>query len=57
MHDVLAANGVSEDRFTAVVGKSDLEPLIADDPSLSVNRRVSVLLVEESSPLPESMKP
>ncbi len=57
IHDTLTANGVTEDRFHSVVGKSDSEPLIADDPSLSVNRRVSILLIKSPPPMPESMSP
>ena len=33
------------------------EPLIADDPSLSVNRRVSILLLKGEAPMPDGMGP
>jgi chemotaxis protein MotB len=57
VHEALVAGGVAEDRFASVVGKADSDPLIADDPSLSVNRRVSILLLKGSSPMPDGMKP
>jgi chemotaxis protein MotB len=57
VHDALVAGGVAEDRFASVIGKADTDPLIADDPSLSVNRRVSILLLKGTSPLPEGLTP
>jgi chemotaxis protein MotB len=57
VQEALAANGVSDDRFGGVIGKGNADPLIADDPALSVNRRVSILLLKDSSPLPDGLKP
>jgi chemotaxis protein MotB len=57
VQEALVASGVQADRFAAVVGKADTEPLIADDPSLSVNRRVSILLMKGSKPVPDGLKP
>jgi chemotaxis protein MotB len=57
IQEALASSGVSDDRFGAVIGKGDSDPLIADDPSLSVNRRVSILLLKDSSPVPDGLKP
>jgi chemotaxis protein MotB len=57
VREALAASGVAEDRFAGVVGKADSEPLIADDPSMSVNRRVSILLLKGAAPLPEGLRP
>jgi chemotaxis protein MotB len=57
VREALASAGVADDRFASVVGKADSEPLIADDPSLSVNRRVSILLLKGASPVPEGLKP
>jgi chemotaxis protein MotB len=57
VREALASAGVADERFASVVGKADSEPLIADDPSLSVNRRVSILLLKGASPLPEGLKP
>jgi chemotaxis protein MotB len=57
VHEALVAAGVSDDRFASVVGKSDSDPLIADDPSLSVNRRVSILLLKGVAPMPDNLQP
>jgi chemotaxis protein MotB len=57
VREALAGAGVADDRFASVVGKGDSHPLIADDPSLPVNRRVSILLLTSASPLPDGLKP
>ncbi|WP_181708489.1 hypothetical protein [Chthonobacter rhizosphaerae] len=36
----------------AVVGKGDSEPLFENDPGLTANRRVTILLMDEAPPLP-----
>jgi len=57
VREALSAGGVGDDRFAAVIGSADSQPLIGDDPSLSVNRRVSILLMKGSSPLPDGLSP
>ena len=57
VHEALIAGGVTDDRFASVIGKADSQPLIADDPSLSVNRRVSILLLKGMAPMPDGMQP
>ena len=57
VREALAAGGVGEDRFASVIGSADSQPLIGDDPSLSVNRRVSILLLKAASPWPEGLAP
>lgn len=57
VRDALAAGGVADERFAAVTGKGDTEPLTADDPSLAMNRRVSILLLEAAAPLPANLAP
>lgn len=52
IRDLLANNGVPDDRFESVIGKADTSPAFPDDPFLAPNRRVSVLLVREAPPLP-----
>jgi chemotaxis protein MotB len=55
--DILANNGVPDDRFESIVGRADTAPLFPDDPFLAPNRRVSILLVREAPPLPPEKKP
>ncbi|MEI2384934.1 flagellar motor protein MotB [Breoghania sp. JC706] len=54
---ILSEYGVKDDRFFAVVGKADTDPLFPHDPYLAANRRISILLMNESPPLPVDYKP
>jgi len=54
---ILAENGVQHDRFHSVVGKADTEPLFPDNIFLAANRRVSILIMAESPPIPSDYKP
>jgi len=54
---ILAANGVPHDRFYAVTGRADSEPLFPEDPFLASNRRVSILIMQEAPPLPVDATP
>lgn len=49
---ILAEFGVSKDRFHSIVGLADTDPLFPNDPYLSANRRLSILLIAEAPPLP-----
>ena len=49
---ILNKSGVSDDRFFAVIGKADTEPLFPDDTFLAGNRRISIVILRESPPLP-----
>jgi chemotaxis protein MotB len=57
VRDILAASGVPDDRFAGVVGKADTEPMFPDDPSMSANRRISILVLHEAPPLPVHSRP
>ena len=54
---ILEEHGISADRFHSVVGKSDTDPLFANDPFLASNRRVSILIMKEAPPLPPGFQP
>lgn len=56
VRDILASAGVPDDRFASVAGKADTEPLFPDNPYLPANRRVTILLMKESPPLPIGKK-
>ncbi|RMF13992.1 MAG: chemotaxis protein MotB [Alphaproteobacteria bacterium] len=45
---VLAASGVSSDRFAEVTGKADTEPLYPTAPDRPENRRISILVLREA---------
>ncbi len=57
VREILASNGVPDDRFSSVSGKSDTEPMFPDNPYLAANRRVTVTLLNEAPPLPFNQKP
>jgi chemotaxis protein MotB len=57
IHRVLTQEGVPDDRFFAVAGKGDSAPLFPDDPGIAANRRVTITLMREAPPMPESFKP
>lgn len=57
VRQILEEAGIPPDRFHSVVGRADTEPLFPDDPFLSANRRVSILLLAESPPLPTEHQP
>lgn len=52
VRNILAEQGIRDDRFFSVVGKADTEPLFPEDPYVASNRRVSILLIHEAPPLP-----
>ena len=57
VREILAANGVPDDRFASVTGKSDTEPMFPDNPYLAANRRVTLTLLKEAPPVPFAQKP
>jgi chemotaxis protein MotB len=57
VREVLTTEGVRADRFAAIVGKADTEPLFPNDPTLAANRRVTILLMNEEPPLPPELSP
>lgn len=57
VRSVLAAHGVKSDRFAAVTGKADTDPLFPEDSFLLANRRISILLLREEPPLPPQHRP
>ncbi|MBH0239457.1 OmpA/MotB family protein [Methylobrevis albus] len=52
VRQILAGEGISNEQLAAVVGKAETEPLFPNDPFLSGNRRISILLMNEAPPLP-----
>ncbi|MCJ2072047.1 flagellar motor protein MotB [Methylobacterium sp. J-030] len=52
VREILARSGVPDDRFAAVTGKADTEPMFPDNPYLPANRRVTVTLLKEAPPVP-----
>ncbi len=57
VRDILAAAGVQDDRFYAVLGKADTEPLFPDDPTMAANRRISIMVLREAPLVPTGARP
>ena len=54
---IMAAAGLPNERFYAISGKADSDPLFPEDPFLAANRRISILVMAEAPPLPAETKP
>lgn len=57
VRDILADNGVPDDRFASVTGKADVEPMFPDNPYIAANRRVTLSVLNEAPPVPFDLKP
>ncbi|AVX03242.1 OmpA/MotB family protein [Maritalea myrionectae] len=54
---VMEEFGMPSERFHAVVGKGESKPLFPNDPYLSANQRISILLMKEEPPVPIELRP
>jgi chemotaxis protein MotB len=54
---ILEEFGLSDDRIESVIGRGDADPFFPNDPYLSANQRISILLVFEKPPVPVDLKP
>ena len=57
VREILATNGLPDDRFAVVAGKADTDPMFPDNPDLAANRRVTITLMHEAPPVPVGTKP
>lgn len=48
---ILVGAGLGQSRIAGIVGKGDSEPLFPNDPFLSANRRIEILLMNEEPPI------
>jgi chemotaxis protein MotB len=54
---ILEEEGMPTASVYMVAGRADTQPLFPDDPSVAANRRVTITLMSEASPLPANLKP
>lgn len=54
---ILEEFGLSPGRVEAVTGRADSDPFFPNDPYLSANQRVSILLIYEHPPVPANLTP
>jgi chemotaxis protein MotB len=57
VREILASQGIPDDRFAVVAGKADVDPMFPDNPYIAANRRVTVTLMNEPPPIPVTAKP
>jgi chemotaxis protein MotB len=54
---ILGEFGLEDDRVHAVAGRATAEPLFPNDPHLSGNERIEILVLNESPPVPPGLNP
>jgi chemotaxis protein MotB len=57
VRQILAGEGLPAGHIFMVAGKADTDPLFADNPSMSPNRRVTITLMKEAPPIPANFTP
>lgn len=57
VRQILEVEGYPSANIFHVAGRADTDPLLADDPSLAPNRRVTITLVNEAPPMPPDLQP
>jgi chemotaxis protein MotB len=57
VRQILAGEGLPSGHIFMVAGKADTDPLFADNPSMSPNRRVTITLMKEAPPIPANFTP
>jgi chemotaxis protein MotB len=57
VRQILEEEGYPSENIYKVSGKADTDPLLSEDPSLAPNRRVTITLVREASPIPPDLRP
>jgi len=54
---ILQEFGLASDRIESVVGRADADPYFPNNPYLSANQRISILLMHEDPPVPPELQP
>ena len=57
VRQILEEAGYPSANFYKVAGKADTDPLFPEDPSMIPNRRVTITLMHEASPVPPNLQP
>jgi chemotaxis protein MotB len=57
VRQILEEFGLTPDRLKSVTGRGDTDPFFPNDPYLSANQRVEILLKFEKPPVPIDLKP
>jgi chemotaxis protein MotB len=57
VRQILDDDGLPQERFYAVSGKADTDPMFPEDPYIAANRRVTITLMHEDPPVPPDLQP
>jgi chemotaxis protein MotB len=57
VRQILEEEGLPAEKFYAVTGKADTDPLFPEDPYIAANRRVTITLMHEDPPVPPGLQP
>ena len=57
VRQILEEEGMPSTSFYEIAGKADTDPLFPDDPFMAANRRVTITLMREASPVPPGLQP
>jgi chemotaxis protein MotB len=57
VRQILEEEGYPSANIYGVAGKAATDPLFADDPSAAPNRRITITLIREASPVPPDLRP
>jgi chemotaxis protein MotB len=57
VRQILEEEGLPAGNIYAVAGKADTDPLFPEDPFIAANRRVTITLMREASPVPPDLQP
>jgi chemotaxis protein MotB len=57
VRQLLEEDGLPPERFYAISGKADTDPLFPEDPYIAANRRVTITLMHEAPPVPPDLQP
>jgi chemotaxis protein MotB len=57
VRSILEEFGVPSEQIYSVVGRGEADPFFPNDPFLATNQRVSILLINDSPPVPAELKP
>jgi chemotaxis protein MotB len=57
VRQILEGEGMPSTNFYEIAGKADTDPLFPDDPFMAANRRVTITIMREASPVPPGLQP
>jgi chemotaxis protein MotB len=57
VRQILEEDGLPQERFYAISGKADTDPMFPEDPYIAANRRVTITLMHEPPPVPPDLQP